>query len=59
LFLVAMLYAPLAVIAPIREFSIVLGTMFGIVILKEMQGRMRIVTSCVVVVGMVAIGLWG
>lgn len=59
LFLVAMTYAPLIIIAPIREFSIVLGTIFGIVILKEMQGRKRILTSCVVVAGMVAIGLWG
>lgn len=59
LFLVAMQFAPLVIIAPIREFSIVLGTVFGIVILKEKQGRSRILTSFVVVTGMIAIGLWG
>ncbi|WP_019420400.1 DMT family transporter [Paenibacillus sp. OSY-SE] len=59
LFLYAMTLAPLAHLAPIREFSIVIGTLLGIFVLKEQQGRTRIVTSAVVAAGMALISIWG
>lgn len=59
LFLFAMTLGPLAHLAPIREFSIVIGTMLGIVVLKEQQGWTRIATSAVVASGMVLISMWG
>lgn len=59
LFLFAMTLGPLAHLAPIREFSIVIGTLLGIVVLKEQQGWTRIATSGVVAAGMALISMWG
>ncbi|NGP58367.1 EamA family transporter [Paenibacillus thiaminolyticus] len=59
LFLFAMTLGPLAHLAPIREFSIVIGTLLGYWILKEKQGKKRLVASTVVAAGMALISMWG
>ncbi|MCR8643731.1 DMT family transporter [Paenibacillus sp. N1-5-1-14] len=59
LFLVAMQLAPLSHISPIREFSIVIGSVLGILILKEKQGGTRVLFSFVITAGMITLSLWG
>jgi drug/metabolite transporter (DMT)-like permease len=55
LFLFAMELAQVAQLAPIREIGIVFGTLFGILLLKEKQGRSRIIASVLIVIGVVLI----
>ncbi|MDK8182822.1 DMT family transporter [Paenibacillus sp. UMB4589-SE434] len=59
IFLFAMNLAPLAQLAPLREFSIVFGTILGMWVLKEKQGMSRIVMSLVITCGMLLVGLFG
>ncbi|MDD9266880.1 EamA family transporter [Paenibacillus sp. GCM10023248] len=59
LFLFAMKYAPVAHISPIREIGTVFATILGIVILKEKQGRLRIICSILITIGILLIGIWG
>lgn len=58
LFLFAMTLGPLAHLAPIREFSIVIGTFLGVIVLKEQQEWTRIATSVIVSIGMALISMW-
>ncbi|GMV84098.1 MAG: hypothetical protein AMXMBFR7_52820 [Planctomycetota bacterium] len=44
-------------VAAMRQFSIVLGVLAGITLLKESGGRTRILASAVIVVGLILIGL--
>ncbi|TBL78604.1 DMT family transporter [Paenibacillus thalictri] len=59
LFLYAMKLAPLSHIAPVREISTVFGTLLGIFLLKESQGRIRIIMSACITCGIITLSLWG
>ncbi|MDF2962274.1 MAG: LuxR family transcriptional regulator, partial [Paenibacillus sp.] len=59
LFLLSMKIAPLSHISPIREVGTVFGTLFGIWLLKEQQGVLRIAMSAFIALGIISIGLWG
>lgn len=59
LFLLAMKLAPIAYISPIREIGTVFGTVLGIAVLKELQGRRRIIGATVIAFGIAAIGMAG
>lgn len=53
LFLTALSIAPVSQLAPMREIGTVFGTIFGIVILKEQQGRSRIIASVLITLGII------
>jgi drug/metabolite transporter (DMT)-like permease len=53
LVLTAVTLAPVALVAPIREVSVVLVSLFGAVVLREGSARKRVAASVVVVVGIV------
>jgi drug/metabolite transporter (DMT)-like permease len=59
LFLFALSLAPVAQLAPMREIGTVFGTAMGIVILKEKQGTRRLLTSLLITLGVVILGVWG
>ena len=52
-----LLLASIAYVAGFRQLSIVLGVIAGVVILKEPGGRVRLLASAVIVVGLVLIAL--
>lgn len=51
LVLVAITIAPVALVAPMREVSVVLVSVFGVVVLREGRAGMRIAASVVVLAG--------
>jgi drug/metabolite transporter (DMT)-like permease len=53
----AMTVAPIAVVAAVRETSVLFGSVFAIVILKEPVRRMRIVAALMIVSGLMLIRL--
>lgn len=57
LVLTAIQIAPVALVAPLREVSVVLVSLFGVVILRESRPGWRIGASLVVVVGIVLLAL--
>jgi len=57
LVLYAATLAPVGLVAAVRESSVVLGALAGIVILKEPFGRRRLVGAAAVAIGIVALGL--
>ncbi len=57
LFLWALQRAPVAQLAPMREVSIVFGTLFGIYVLHEARGRSRVVGSLLIAAGAIALSL--
>ncbi|RXZ78609.1 hypothetical protein EBB07_26225 [Paenibacillaceae bacterium] len=59
LFLFAIPFAPLSHISPVREFSIVIGTFWGLIKLKEQKGFRRIAYAVVITMGMILISFWG
>jgi uncharacterized membrane protein len=59
LFLMAMTMAPVSHLAPIREIGTVFAALIGIFLLKEKQGRKRIVTSILIALSIVSIGIAG
>jgi drug/metabolite transporter (DMT)-like permease len=59
LFLFALSLAPVAQLAPMREIGTVFGTVMGIFLLREAQGRRRLVCSMLITAGVVMLGLWG
>lgn len=59
LFLYAMKLAPLAYIAPLREFGTVFGTLLAILLLKERQGAVRIAMSILITIGIITVGVGG
>jgi drug/metabolite transporter (DMT)-like permease len=59
LFLFAMNLGPLSHLSPIREIGTVFGTLLGILVLKEQQGKMRIVMSIAITTGIIIIGTLG
>nr|WP_228507076.1 EamA family transporter [Plantibacter sp. VKM Ac-2880] len=51
LVLIAITMAPVALVAPMREISVVLVALFGVVVLREGRPGWRIAASLIVVVG--------
>lgn len=51
--LVAITLAPVALVAPVREVSVVLVSMFGALVLREGRAAWRVGASVVVVAGIV------
>jgi uncharacterized membrane protein len=55
LILYALTAAPVSVVAPLRESSIVIGAFMGAHVLKEGQLRRRLVTASLMLAGIVAL----
>ncbi len=52
LFLYAISAAPIAVLVPIREFGTVFGALIGVLFLKEVNGKNRVLSSIIITCGM-------
>ena len=48
--------APLSVVAPTREMSMMVGALLGMVVLKEAVGAWRLVGCAVMIAGILALG---
>jgi drug/metabolite transporter (DMT)-like permease len=59
LVLVAVRFAPVGYVATLRESSVVIGAAAGWLLLHERLGGRRLVSSCVVTVGLVALIAFG
>lgn len=59
LFLKALELAPVAQLAPMREIGAVIGTILGILVLKETQGKARIAASVLIAAGVMALAWFG
>jgi len=59
LFLMAIQNTTLSYISPIRELSIVFGSILGWIVLKEKQGIGRLGYSCIILLGIMIIALFG
>lgn len=57
LVLEALKYAPLTVVAPARETSILLGVFFGSKVFNEEDGRRRLIASALILSGIIALSL--
>ncbi len=57
LVLTAIQIAPVALVAPLREVSVVLVSLFGVFVLRESRPAWRIAASLVVVAGIVLLAL--
>jgi drug/metabolite transporter (DMT)-like permease len=57
LVLEALKYAPLSVVAPARETSILLGVLMGSSVLKEGDGKRRLIASALILGGIIALSL--
>ncbi|SEN02674.1 DMT family transporter [Paenibacillus sp. OK076] len=59
LFLFALQQSPMARLGPLREVGTVFAAFLGILLLKEQQGKKRILCSIVIFGGILLIGMWG
>ncbi|WP_339240737.1 DMT family transporter [Paenibacillus sp. FSL R5-0517] len=59
LFLFALQQAPMARLGPLREVGTIFAAFLGILLLKEQQGKKRILCSVVIFAGILLIGMWG
>ncbi|MFX3647764.1 MAG: EamA family transporter [Paenibacillus sp.] len=59
LFLFALQQAPMARLGPLREVGTIFAAFLGILLLREQQGKKRILCSIVIFVGILLIGMWG
>lgn len=59
LFLFALEQAPMARLGPLREVGTVFAAFLGILLLKEQQGKKRILCSIIIFGGILLIGMWG
>ena len=57
LILTAMTFTPVSYIAPAREISIVIGTLFGAKLLKEAEAKRRLLAATGMVAGVIALAL--
>jgi drug/metabolite transporter (DMT)-like permease len=55
LVLYALTLAPVSTVAPAREISIVIGTLFGVFLLGEPEGRRRLIAAAVVTCGVMLV----
>ncbi|WP_169794763.1 DMT family transporter [Alicyclobacillus kakegawensis] len=59
LFLLALRILSVAQMAPMREIGTVFGTVLGILVLKEGQGRRRIMAAGMITLGVILLGMFG
>ncbi|XBO85867.1 DMT family transporter [Bacillus licheniformis] len=52
-----MVFAPVSYVAPIREISILIGTVMGAVLLSEGFGRLRIIAAVFMVLGVISVAV--
>ena len=57
LILTALTFTPVSYVAPAREISILFGTLMGTHILSEGHSRRRIVSACIMIIGVVGLSL--
>ena len=57
LILTAMSFTPVSYVAPAREISILIGTIFGAKLLKEAEPSRRLIAASGMVVGVIALAL--
>ena len=57
LVLTALTFSPVSYVAPMRECSVLIGTLLGVRLLAEGDTRRRVIGAVIIVVGVVAIGL--
>ena len=50
-----MVFAPVSYVAPVREISILIGTVMGAVLLSEGFGRLRIIAAALMVLGVISV----
>lgn len=59
IFLFALKLVQVGQLAPIREISIVFGAILGTLILKEKQGKKKIISSIFIVIGVIILAMYG
>lgn len=57
LVLITMIHAPVSYVAPVRELSILIGAILGVVFFKESFGRQRIIAALVMVIGVIMVAV--
>ncbi|MCC6801784.1 MAG: EamA family transporter [Anaerolineae bacterium] len=57
LVLTALTFSPVSYVAPMRESSVLIGTLIGARLLSEGQSRRRVAGAAIIVAGVIAIGL--
>ena len=57
LILTTMIFTPVSHVAPVREVSILIGTVIGMRLLAEGFGKRRIIAAVIMLVGIVAVAL--
>jgi len=57
LILFALQFSRVSYIAPVREIGIVIGVLFGTLLLREPFGKGRAIGSCLIIAGLVLISL--
>jgi drug/metabolite transporter (DMT)-like permease len=58
IFLYALSLAEVSLLAPMREIGTVFGAILGVVLLKEKQGAKRIISSVIITIGVIVLGIW-
>jgi drug/metabolite transporter (DMT)-like permease len=57
LVLTALVFTPVSYVAPAREISILFGTLMGTQILSEGHSRRRIISACIMIIGVIGLSL--
>ncbi|MBY7144026.1 EamA family transporter [Virgibacillus sp. NKC19-3] len=57
LILMAMVTTPVSYVSPVRELSILIGAVLGVVFFNENFGRRRIIAAAIMVIGVIAIAI--
>ncbi|WP_040984957.1 DMT family transporter [Oceanobacillus jeddahense] len=57
LILIAMVTTPVSYVSPVRELSILIGAILGVVFFKENFGRRRIIAAAIMVIGVIAVAI--
>jgi len=57
LILFALQFSRVSYVVPARGFGVVIGVLFGILLLREPSGKGRIIGSCIIIAGLVLISL--
>ena len=55
LVLTALVFTPVSYVAPAREISILFGTLMGTHILSEGHSRRRIISACIMILGVIGL----
>jgi uncharacterized membrane protein len=57
LILTALVFAPVSYIAPARELSILFATLLGTRLLAERHSRQRLISACIIILGVIGLSL--